>query len=59
MANDSIWLTGQQINFLMEKFQTDSPDVAVEMFVELLVAQKLDPMDLEKHVNRFMARENN
>jgi len=57
MDVDGIRLTATEIEFLKFKFDTEDPDEAVELFVELLVFEGKDPMEMKFHILDMMLRE--
>jgi len=57
MQLDSIRLTKPQVTFLMQKFQIDDPNEAIDYFIELLVLEEADPMSMKKYLLGMMERE--
>jgi len=56
MADDYIKLTESEIEFLKYKFNTEDPDEAVDLFVEILVLEGSNPMDMKLHIEKMMKR---
>lgn len=56
MSSDSITLTESEIEFLKYKFDTNNPDLAVELFVEMLVYEGFNPMNLKEHIQKMILR---
>jgi hypothetical protein len=54
--SDSITLTETEIEFLKFKFDTEDPDQAVEMLVEFLVREGVNPLSMKDHIERLMKR---
>ena len=57
MQDDPIRLSAGEISFLKEKFRTSDPDYAVECFVELLVFEGVDPMQLKTYIIELMKKD--
>jgi len=56
MSDDYIKLTESEIEFLKYKFNTEDPDEAVDLFVEILVLEGSNPMDMKLHIEKMMKR---
>jgi len=56
MLDGSIRLSAMEIKFLKEKFNTNDPDYAVECFVEMLVFEGVDPMQLKTYIIELMKK---
>jgi len=56
MSSDSITLTESEIEFLKFKFDTEDPDKAVEILVELLVYEGINPMNMQPYIQTMMKR---
>ena len=56
---DCIVLTKNQVNFLKVRFNTQDPDVAIDLFIEFLVTKHIDPMNMLNYLMKTMAKENN
>lgn len=57
MQLDSIRLTRPQVTFLMQKFQINDPNEAIDYFIELLVLEEADPMSMKRYILGMMERE--
>ena len=53
---DSIKLTRQQIDYLIEMLEINTPEKAVERFVELMTMEGADPIDTYLYLSRIMKR---
>jgi hypothetical protein len=49
-------LTESEIEFLKFKFDTEDPDKAVEILVELLVFEGINPMNMQPYIQTMMKR---
>jgi hypothetical protein len=53
---DSIKLSESEIEFLKCRFRTEDPDDAVEQFIEHLVLQGDNPLNLNYYVQKMMRK---
>lgn len=54
--SDDIQLSESEIEFLKYKFNTEDSDDAVDLFVEFLVVNGHNPMDIKEHVQDLIQR---
>lgn len=59
MNSESVLLTQKHVSFLMSRFNTEDPEQAIDLFIEFLVMQRKDPMQMINYINKLMAKENN
>lgn len=59
MELDSIRLTKPQVTFLMQKFQIEDPDEAIDCLIELMILEEIDPMRMKHYILRMMQKELN
>lgn len=57
MELDSIRLTKPQVTFLMQKFQIEDPDEAIDYLIELMILEDIDPMRMKHYMLRMMQKE--
>lgn len=54
MESGSIKLTEKQVEFLMCIFYTDDPNEAIDMFLEILIEENIDPMKMSAFIDKMM-----
>ena len=50
-------LTAGQVKFLMTRFQIDDANKAIDLFLETLITERLDPMDAKYYIMLLMQKE--
>lgn len=57
MAEENVTLNEDQARFLMEKFDIDDPDEAIDFLIEMMLLEGADPMDMKKYILKMMQEE--
>jgi hypothetical protein len=54
---EDLTLTAGQVKFLMTRFQIKDPNKAIDLFLEYLILERLDPMKAKYYIMKLMQRE--
>jgi len=54
--SDRIKLTRKQVNFLLEHLDEKDPEEAATRFMELMILEKVDPVDIAFVIDKIIKR---
>ena len=57
MSSDKLHLSVGQVKFLMSKFDIDDPNRAIDFFIELMLLEEINPMDMKLYILKMMEKD--
>lgn len=57
MNSNKLQLSMGQVKFLMSKFEIDDPNKAIDFFIELMIMEGVDPMDMKLYILKMMEKD--
>lgn len=57
MSQENLRLSKEQAKFLMEKFQIEDPNDAIDFLIEMMVLEGIDPMRMKHYILKMMQEE--
>lgn len=57
MSEENLKLSPNQAKFLMQKFDIDNPNEAIDFLIEMMILEGVDPMDMKRYILKMMQEE--
>ena len=57
MSSDKLHLSIGQVKFLMSKFDIDDPNKAIDFFIEIMLLEDINPMDMKLYILKMMEKD--
>lgn len=57
MDSGRLQLTAGQVKFLMSKFDINEPNKAIDFFIELMLLEGINPMEMKLYILKMMERD--
>lgn len=57
MKEEALKLSDGQVKFLMNKFNIIDPNKAIDYLIELMILERIDPMNMKLYILKMMEEE--